>query len=795
MYSNKYDSTKTHYIMISKNIKNNENNENNGNNGIKINIKGYIPSELYNNNYTTLNNYDEKKLKNRIIFCANINNNIVRPIILLTQQNINHNIKLIYKKIENTNINDLTNPRIIFKKYSIDENDVKYENKKLFSTNSDNTTLLNSIYYQNKFMNIDNEDSYINSSNVNNENYRTKKLIIGYNIYNPYKNSNFYKINFQNFINKKYITNRNYDNVNDNIEATITRLSNLNNYNEFQNTQLLYQNQSNNMTNSSNNRALYNNIYHEQLYYFIDNSENQLTLLNKNFYLQEKDLNFLIYNKEKNLKNINIKFRYYNNYSKNYEATNNYNDISVYFFIKRYKYFTDNFYKKKIILNKNFTYLSSKIINSDSNFYNNNNINYKNKVYLSFGYNIFGLTKYNLFNNFKLTNDKIFITNKTKLVVTGETYDYLYNADYLLDINDNYDYNYYHIYANNQFILSNKELKYNRQIFNNIINFNNYINVYNNYYIINNNNTKLLTNRNSFNESYNITNSFLYTETEDDIIYNKDIFYLQFDNNFDRIKSNKNFISLDSETNNNIINFNFKNNYDVTFYAYFKLNLKDQYSNIILNENKFNLSLKIQALPGSNFKNVNCVFIYHNPNTTTDPSYLYPNDNVQVIIEPSIDTISKAIELLPVSNRANKNTTIIPNRNASNLSKKQIQGLIGLNNIPKLLSIQPYDESFIIGRGFLNQYRVENDCSNDTDKVKLKLNSQKHNSVKNNTHLSSDTKVKKNKFYNLVNNRALNKNIKAACTNTSNNPQNITNYYTPMKMFRTNKGIYLPSGK
>ena len=59
-------------------------------------------------------------------------------------------------------------------------------------------------------MNIDNEDSYINSSNVNNENYRTKKLIIGYNVYNPYKNSNFYKINFQNFIKKKYITNRNY---------------------------------------------------------------------------------------------------------------------------------------------------------------------------------------------------------------------------------------------------------------------------------------------------------------------------------------------------------------------------------------------------------------------------------------------------------------------------------------------------------------------------------------------------------------------------------------------------------
>ena len=98
MYSNQYDSDKTHYIMISKNIKNDENN------GIKINLKGYIPSELYNNNYTTLNNYDNEKLKNRIIFSANVNNNIVRPLIFLTQQNINHNIKLIYKKNKNTNI-------------------------------------------------------------------------------------------------------------------------------------------------------------------------------------------------------------------------------------------------------------------------------------------------------------------------------------------------------------------------------------------------------------------------------------------------------------------------------------------------------------------------------------------------------------------------------------------------------------------------------------------------------------------------------------------------------------------
>ena len=395
----------------------------------------------------------------------------------------------------------------------------------------------------------------------------------------------------------------------------------------------------------------------------------------------------------------------------------------------------------------------------------------------------------------KFTNNKIFITNKTKLVVTGETYDYLNNADYLLHTDDNYNYDYYHTYINDQFILNNKELKYNTQkIFNNILNFNNYINVYNNYYIINNDNTKLLIYRNNFNHGYSITNSLLYTKTEDDIMYDKELFSFKLIDDLKAVKPGANFITLDNNTNNYIAYFNFKNNYDVTFYSYFKLNLKDIHSNIILNENKINLSIKIQALPGDDFKNVNCVFIYHNPSTTTDPSFLYPNDNVEVITNPSIDTISKAIELLPISSRLNKNTTIIPDRNASNLSKKQIQGLIGLNNIPRLLTIKPYDESFIIGRGFINQYRIENDCPNYTDKVKLKLNSQKHSSVKSINRLSNNIKVKNNNFSSLVNNRVLNKNIKGTCTNPHNNPKNITNYYTPMKMFKT-KGIFLPSGK
>lgn len=777
MYTNIYDSDKTHYIIISKNIKNNKNN------GIKINIKGYIPSEIFLNNYSSLNNYDSEKLKNRVIFSANILNNTTRPYILLTQQNLNHNIKLIYKKTNN-NINNLRDSRIIFKKYSIDINDKIYNNNFLLSSNSDISIKLNEVFYQNNILNIDNEDSYINIFNTSRENYRLKKLIIGYNVYNQYKKSNFYKINFNDFINKNLITNANFNINNNEIETSLISVYNENNFNENQNYNLIYKNQKNNISNNMPNRPLYNNIYYEQLYHFLDNSDNKLILLNKNFFIQEKDFNFLIFNTLNNITNIKFKLRFYNEITKQYNDINNYNNITIYFFINKYKYFTNTFYKNKILLNKNFTYLHNKIFNNESNFFNNNNIvNNKNKIYISFGNNILGVTKLNLFNNFKFLNNKVYITNKIRLDLNSEEENYINNANYLIE-NDSANYNnnyFYNIYINYQYTLNNKILKYNINNIKNIIDFDNYINNYNNYYIINNIN-KSLQNTNNFYENIFFSNSFLFAENENNINYDNNRFNLKLYDNYKSIRPNKNFIKFD--TDGYYISLNFRENYDVVFNADFKLELRDISNNLILNNNKINFSIKIAAIAGGDFKNVNCVFVYHNPSTTTDPSYLYPNNNIEVINEPTIDNISKAIELLPGESRGNKNTTIIPIKNGSNLSKKQIQGLIGLNNIPKLLSIQAYDETFIEGRGFLNQYRIENDCFTDFDKIKFKLNSQKHSSVKNKERLRSDITNKNLNFANLVNNQSLSKNISNDCTNVYNDPNNIKKYYTPFKFFR-----------
>lgn len=777
MFSNIYDSTKTHYIIISKNIKNDKNV------GIKINIKGYVPSEIFLNNYSSLNNYNSEKLKNRVIFCANINNNSVRPYILLTQQNINHNIKLIYKKTSD-NINNLKEPRLIFKKYSLDLNDKIFNNNFLFTSNSDTSTKLNEVSFQNNILNIDNEDSYINRFNVSNENYRLKKLIICYNVYNQYRKSNFYKINYNNFLNKNLITNSNFDINNNQIEIALTSVYNENNFHENQNFNLIYKNQKNNISNNMPNKPLYNNIYYEQIYHFLDNSDNKLILLNKNFFIEEKDFNFLLFNTLNNITSIKLKLRFYNEITKEYNDINNYNNITIYFFVNKYKYFVNSFYKNKIILNKNFTYLHNKIINNESNFFNNNNIiNNKNKIYISFGKSILGVTKLNLFNNFKFFNNKIYITNKIRLDLNSEEENYINNANYLLE-NDSSNYNnkyFYNIYINYEDKLSNKILKYNINNIKNIIDFDNYINNYNNYYIINNINN-FFENRNNFDENIFFSNSFLYAENENNITYDVDRFNLKLHDNFKRIRPNKNFISFDID--GYYILLNFRENYDVVFNADFKLELRDISNNLILNNNKINFSIKIAAIAGGDFKNVNCVFVYHNPSTTTDPSYLFPNNNIEVIKEPTIDNISKAIELLPGESRGNKNTTIIPIKNGSNLSRKQIQGLIGLNNIPRLLSIQPYDENFIEGRGFLNQYRIENDCFTNTDRIKFKLNSQKHSSVKNKERLRSDITNKNLNFANLVNNQSLSKNISNDCTNVYNDPNNIKKYYTPFKFFR-----------
>ena len=160
--------------------------------------------------------------------------------------------------------------------------------------------------------------------------------------------------------------------------------------------------------------------------------------------------------------------------------------------------------------------------------------------------------------------------------------------------------------------------------------------------------------------------------------------------------------------------FDFRFNYDLSntlsFSGNFYYIINPNYPDIsfLLNFYKLNIITHFQTTGASDFTNVDCIFVYHDPVNDPCDNFLYPNNNIEIIRNPSIDTLSKAIELLPGARTSTTNSVFIPAKNGSNLSRKMIQGLIGLNKVPELLSIQPYDPSFIDGRGFINQLNSQN---------------------------------------------------------------------------------------
>ena len=720
---------------------------NNSNNGININLKVNFAKKSGNNNhnYDIFYNMDSNKLKNRIIFCSNFfAAGEKKPIICITQQNINHNIKLIYKELSNNQL-DITQPRIIFKKYSLDNPDISFNNKYLFNISGDKISLFNQTF---DLADFDNPDLIVPGEK--------NKLYINYNVYESFNNSDFYKINFNNFLD---------NNISDifSYKFKYTNYSNNNNFSDRLN-----------LSHLDNSFA-----------FILDNSSNNE---GKWYINTEISNNILIYNINNNLTYIDI------SYSKTDDVSDKI-DRRIYFFINRYKYYLDDNFKNKLILNNKFTYIQGKVIDSNSNFYNNHLIsntgisnnglpntdisNTRNKLYISFGKNIIGLTRRNLFNNFKLNNSKIFIFNNPE-------FENSITDNYLID--SSYNYSYYNYYETRKYELEFKILEYNMENFYNFIKLNDSVNYYNN--------NEILNQRNNFIDNDSFNNNYNYNSSQLQIVIQDDNINYQQDNNINlnlRLNDNRSFINpginLINKNNSNI-EFNFKNNYDITFTKHLHLLIKDLSYNLIVGENKIFFSGKFTVKTGSDFKNIDCVFIYHDPDKTTDPSFLFPNNNIQVIKNKdlTIDTLNKVIELNKNIDNVT-NAIIIPKKNSSNLSRKQIQGLIGLNKIPQLLSIEPYDENFIIGRGFLNQYNIEDECNSELDKIKIKFNSQKHYSVKKSSNINISTINSKNSIKNLnfskiVNNNTLSRNIKTNCSNDNNNLENTFNYYTPFKFYK-----------
>ena len=243
-------------------------------------------------------------------------------------------------------------------------------------------------------------------------------------------------------------------------------------------------------------------------------------------------------------------------------------------------------------------------------------------------------------------------------------------------------------------------------------------------------------------------------------------------------------------------------NYDVYLNTFFTFDVLN--NSIKLNTNSISFESLIYTTPSRDFTDIECIYIYHNPETDPNPLYRYPNNNIEIIRDPSnIDTLSKAIELLPGASTSTLNSIIIPEKNGSNLSRKMIQGLIGLNNIPKLLSIKPYDENSIVGRGFINQYQIDEECITTTeDIIKNKINANKHISAKDSRTFTTNKLVKQN-FANLVRSNRRNRLSQQCIENLREDIRNNTplptqvNYanivpYTPrFKIFKTGQGHYL----
>ena len=648
---------------------------------------------------------------------------------------------------------------IFINKYNL-KNNIKF----FFKDNNFNKPR---IIFSKSYENVNNDDLFLfdNSNNLTNTDILYEKnvsintnelLKIQLNFYNNFKynelNSDYYKFKLNDFSLNNINNITNIKVVND---YSNNRL--INNYNVSDFSNLLYNYDSNS-----------DNIYN----YYTNTPEN----------IMDDSLNFLLYNKQSG--NI-INSKILNNYTRLDFDTNS-TIKSIYFIpFKKYDYYSKK--AGKILFYNNCIHFNSLILDNCSNFYNNNqNISpYKyydssNTIFLSLGNFMTGFTQKNLFKqtiiNFDNTNniDKLYFTSHyepTSYIIPSEL-----NNNYLIEKND-YSFNYIFdniFYTNiNNNNLKNSTINLNNYYYNKTDYSNNiYLNSFNNYNIQNNNN---IININDYSSNY--------------IIFNNTNFI--FDSTY----------NLNTSILNNIITYDFRYNYDISFDVNYMIDIN--YINNDIDVNNINF-FKIDFLTnfkiskGSIFNNVECIFIRYDPKNAP-PEFTYPYNNIDICRNFQLDFLNTVIENIPGAKTSTTNTSFIPEKNGSNYSKKMIEGLIGFNDVPKLLAIKPYDESILIGRGFNNQLNFDNGTKS-TDELQLtdqqivdfKYQSQKHESQKKNKILNS-----KQRFANIARSRVLNRNININTTeNCIDKPPNIfsNNYTTPFRFFKTSKGNYLRSG-
>lgn len=778
--------TKTDYIILTNNIIDISNNGGSINGGSLLYIKTSITD--ISNNKTDLSwqrilqslDNSNNTYKNRILLSGKIINSTsstTTSSCLISQNNIKNNMKFIFDSSNNKN------GKILFVK-NLNNNDNSYN------------YLFNDL--RNTFFGKNNNDPYniYNSLTTNNDTYNRYRFHLNY----YFSNSDMYQINIRDYLYFKYLnTPPNYSSINYAITSITNDFS-------FVNTTI-----------DSSSVINFKNSNFTKL--LIDNSGINAFASDNNFTILQQNISYPIYRNILSYNKLTLDFKHVNYYdfSSSYTSSS-YNTITTFLIKTNNLNIIQNIKKNsKIIFGlKNIYLYNINVLDSTSNLYSkvitfNGESNktlksdFSNTIFLGLGNRLTGITQHDIYNHVHFSTNSIkksLITFKkninTNNINTNLKFQSLIpslNNYYLLDICLNYA-----NISNSHNI--NNTINYNVILYNTILSqvgkiFNLNLNSYFDALTNNNfkNSFKNLAKINSINGdiysiSYEQVNSAINVEFKN-FIRDSTI------NDFTTIKDDETIKLLnirqlrDDDNNNNIllnslVGYDLRFNYNKIFYilhdldiyltnGFGSLGLKNtDYDFGILNFYSLKFANFVITTGGSDFTNVDCIYIYHDPINDPDERFRYPNNNIEIKFDAEIDTLSKAIEQYRGSGArtSTTNAAFIPAKNGSNLSRKMIQGIVGLNNIPKLLSIEPYDPNFINGRGFINQYQYDDVCiTSNCDKVAVKQNAIKHDSVKNNRIYSSNS-LKKQNFANIVKSNGRNK-LSQACINNNTTLNNV----------------------
>ena len=819
--------TRSDYIILTNNIIDSSNINIGTNLHIKTKIIDSSGSSSYDISLRAMFSKLTNHYKNRIILSGKIitpypSTSTSTSCCLITKNNIKNNMKYII------DISNSTSGKILFvKNLDISDNSFNY----LFND-------LSNVYFEN------NASKYLNNTFTSNNQLYNRYI---YNLNYYFSDSDFYKINIRDYLYKYAITisnnnllinntgqdissgNLKYDSIfytiktikNDFsfINVTIDNSNSINFKPQNFNTLLIDNSGITSFTNS-------------------DTSLNDLTSTTSNSIYR----NIWSYNK------LTLDFKHVNSFDFSLNKPFNSDISNSNTTIKTFLIKTNNF---RIIQNIK---TSSKIIFGLGNIYLNNidvldinsrfsdrtltisgesNISYRdasNIIFLRLGKRFTGITQRDIYNHvcfYTNSNKNLSIKFKKNIsrekITTNSKFESLIPSlsnCYLLDISLNYNNN------SNVSHNINNAIMFNNVLYNNIVTpvskvmnleFENYFDaLYNNYFQNSFKNLARLNNINNniYSISYEQVNLATYIEFKD----------ISFSNNAKIL--NLRFLETTLIQRDSDNGYDLRYNYNIYFFVSNKLNILLALDPLKLTNTSFLdyktgysvvnfYSLKIDNLVtttgASDFTNVDCIYIYHDPVNDPDERFRYPNNNIEIKKDTEIDTLTKAIQQYrgTGARSSTTNAAFIPSQNGSNLSRKMIQGIIGLNNIPKLLSIVPYDPASINGRGFINQYQITDTCiEGSCNKIAVKQNAIKHDSVKNNSLYASNS-LKKQNFANAVRSSARNK-LSQECINkrssTTNqvpinppcNEANVSNIqlrYTPMTPRTTRSSWHPPKPK